>query len=46
MINVVPVSAIASANMLTTVDPTLILFKSDNYCNKEQAYSFNSYLVV
>jgi len=40
------VSAIAFADELIIVDRTLTLFKSDNYCNQEKAYSFNSYLVI
>jgi hypothetical protein len=36
MINVVPVSAIAYVDELTTVDPTFTLFKRDNYGEKKK----------
>jgi hypothetical protein len=44
--NVVPVSAMAYALELITVDPTLTLFKLNNQSEKKPLYSLKYYLVI
>ncbi len=46
MMSVVPVSAIAYADELTIVDPTLTLFKLDHQSKKENLNALKYYLVI
>jgi hypothetical protein len=46
MMSVVPVSAIAYADELIIVDPTLTLFKLDHQYKKENLNALRDYLVI